>query len=679
MKNARDLHHSFPNYELTETLYQSSKTEVYRAVRSIDKQAVVIKKLLRSESATCDEILHFRNQYEIAKNLHIPSIVRPLSLEACGNSYALVMEDCGSVSLRQYIQSQSLSIRQTIAIALQLSKTLGYLHHNRIIHKDIKPSNILIHPLSQQIKLIDFSIALQLDRETTSLADPSQLEGTLAYMSPEQTGRMNRILDYRTDFYSLGVTLYQLLARQLPFPGQDALELVCCHLSKQPIPLQELNPEIPQPIAQITAKLMAKNAEERYQSAAGLQADLQHCLAEIKTTGTVRDFEIGKLDRVSQLNIPQKLYGRETQIQQLLAAFYRASKGKGELVVISGYSGIGKTALVRELFKPLTQQRAYFVAGKFDQFKRDIPYASLSEAYRGLIRQILTEGDDRIAAWRDRFQAAVGENGQLVIDVIPELELLIGKQPPVPDLNGTAAENRFFQTMVQFVFASFSPECPQISFMDDVQWADLTTILSLRSILNLPEHQNRLLVVAYRDNEVDASHPLMQVFAQLQADGIAVTQITLEPLSVEDATQFLMDALNADLLNIAAEVVQPLAQLLYDKTQGNPFFLTQLLKSLHSEGSIWFDFESNIWQWDIDKIQQQNITDNVVELTIGKLQKLPPETQTQLQLAACIGNQFDLQTLATVSQQSAFQTMRSLWDALQQGFIAALDRNYRAF
>lgn len=667
MQGMFDQQFELKGYSAIDPLYIGSRTLVYRAVRDRDQTSVILKRL-RDEAPTVEEQVRFRNQYTLLKDLDIPGVVHVVGLESCGIGEILVMEDFGGMALSEYLRQHRLSIAQFLSIAVQLSSTLHELHRAHIIHKDIKPANILIRPESMQVRLIDFSIASQLSLQTQALKHPNQLEGTLAYLSPEQSGRMNRSIDYRSDFYSLGVTFYEMLTGQVPFTGEDALEVVYGHLAKEPTAIRSLNPEVLDAIAQIVAKLMAKNAEDRYQSAQGLQADLQHCLEAWKTTGTIAPFEIGRLDRMSQLNIPEKLYGRRSQVKVLLDAFERVKQGSKELVVISGYSGIGKTSLIRELFKPMTESHAHFVSGKFDQFKRDIPYACLAEAYRGLIDQILAGSDKKIEFWRDRFTTALGQSAQLIIDIIPELERLIGKQPPVPELPPTEAQNRFNQAMFAFLMAAASPDYPQIIFMDDMQWADLASIMSLRAVMHSPNFPYRLLIIAYRDNEVDAAHPLAQMLAQMQSEGILFHCITLAPLSIHDVMQLVSETLNCHFTQ-----VQPLAKLLHNKTHGNPFFLTQLLKSLHSEGLLTFEQETNRWQWDRKQIQQRNIGENVVELMLANLQKLPLHAQTVLKLAACIGNQFDLKTLAIVNQESPTRTLQSLWDAIQQGFVVPLD------
>ncbi|MGG6267771.1 ATP-binding sensor histidine kinase [Leptolyngbya sp. AN03gr2] len=656
-------------YSAIEPIYLGSRTLVYRAVRNSDRASVILKRL-RDETPTVEEQTQFRNQYVITKDLAIPGIVRVIGLESGGNGEILVMEDFGGISLSEFFRRHRLSIAQFLSIAVQLSETLYELHQARIIHKDIKPANILIRPDSMQVRLIDFSIASQLSHQTQELQHPNQLEGTLAYLSPEQTGRMNRSVDYRSDFYSLGITFYELLTGQVPFMGKDALEIVYGHLAKEPTAIRLMNPEVPEAIEQIIQKLMAKNAEDRYQSAKGLQADLEYCLEQWKTTGTIAAFEIGKLDRMAQFNIPEKLYGRETQVKILLDAFERARQGSAEFVVVSGYSGIGKTALIRELFKPMTESNAHFVSGKFEQFKRDIPYACLAEAYRGLIQQILAGTAEKIEFWRDRFQTALGSSAQLVIDVIPELELLIGKQPSTPELSPTEAQTRFEQSMFTFMTAASCTEYPAVEFMDDLQWADLMSITSLKSSMQSPANRYRLIVVAYRDNEVDPTHPLAQTLSQMQSEGIAFEQINLAPLSLYDVMQLV-----ADTLQCHFSKVQPLAKLLHDKTQGNPFFITELLKSLHAEELLKFNLGTNAWHWDLKLIQQRNITENVVELMIANLKRLPSHAQTVLKLAACIGSQFDLKTLSIVNQQSTTRTLQSLWDAIQQGFILPLDKS----
>ncbi|MBD2440270.1 ATP-binding sensor histidine kinase [Nostoc sp. FACHB-110] len=662
-----------PGYSISEQLYDGSRTLVYRAVREIDSTPVVIK-LLKNAYPSFSELLLFRNQYTIGKNLTSPLIIQTHSLEALHNGYMLVMEDFGGISLKDYFaKNQNVTSREEfLVIAIALCDILDLLYHERIIHKDIKPSNILINPENKQVKLIDFSIASLLPRETQTLVNPNILEGTLAYISPEQTGRMNRGIDYRTDFYSLGVTFYELLVNELPFASHDAMELVHAHIAKTAPLLHEINPNIPSVISAIVSKLMAKNSEDRYQSALGLKFDLEKCLTELRETGEIQSFEIGQRDLCDRFIIPDKLYGRETEVTSLLQAFERVTHGTSEIMLVAGFSGIGKTAVVNEVHKPITHQHGYFIKGKFDQFNRNIPLSAFVQTLRDLMGQLLSESDAQLAQWRNQITQVVGENGQVLIDVIPELEKIIGKQPDAPEISGTAAQNRFNLLFQKFIAIFTTKEHPLVMFVDDLQWADLA---SLQLIKLLMEDKNYLLLLgAYRDNEVSAAHPLMLTVEELKKVGKTVNTITLEPLSLKDTNQLV-----ADTLNCTTERALSITELINRKTKGNPFFTTQFFKALYEDGQITFNRQHGYWECDLAQVKGLSLTDDVVEFMAHQLQKLPQETQNILKLAACIGNSFDLNTLAIVCEQSTSQVADGLWKSLQEGLILPQSQVYKFY
>ncbi|AUT03214.1 histidine kinase [Nostoc sp. CENA543] len=664
---------SIAGFTVSEQLYFGSRTLVYRAVRKTDNLPVVIK-LLKNPYPTFNELLQFRNQYTIAKHLHYPGIIKTYSLEPLQNGYVLVMEDFGGISLKDYFAKNhgAIFLEEFLEIAIALCQILDLLYRERIIHKDIKPSNLLINPETKQVKLIDFSIASLLPRETQTLVNPNVLEGTLAYISPEQTGRMNRGTDYRTDFYSLGVTFYELITGELPFQSNDAMELVHCHIAKTAPLVHEINPTIPSVISKIVSKLMAKNAENRYQSALGLKFDLEKCLTQLRETGAIEDFEIASRDVCDRFIIPDQLYGRDSEVQTLLEAFERVSQGATEMMLVAGFSGIGKTVVVNEVQKPIVRQRGYFIKGKYDQFQRNIPFSAFVQAFRDLMGQLLTETDVQLEQWKHKILDAVGENAQVIIEVIPELEKIIGTQPPAIELSGTAAQNRFNLLFQKFTQVFTTKQHPLVIFLDDLQWADSA---SLKLIQLLMADTGYLFIIgAYRDNEVNPGHSLMLTLSDIQKTQAQINTITLLPLS-----QHNLNKLVADTLRCTEELAWNLAVLIYQKTQGNPFFTTQLLKALYQDGLIHFDFELSCWQCDIAEVKAQTVTDDVVAFMSSQLQKLPPSTQQILQLAACIGNSFDLDTLAIVSEQTVIETSDALWKALQEGLVLPTSDYYKFY
>jgi predicted ATPase/signal transduction histidine kinase/serine/threonine protein kinase len=692
---------NLPGYQISESIYEGTRTLVYRGIRVSDSLRVAIK-FLRNEYPSFSELVQFRNQYAITKNLNLTGIVQPLSLERSGNGYALVMEDLGAISLDKTLaKNESLDLESCLEIAIQLADILQELDRNRIIHKDIKPANILIQPETKDVQLIDFSIASLLPKEAQEIKNFNVLEGTLAYISPEQTGRMNRGIDYRSDFYGLGVTLYELLTGTLPFSSDDPMELVHCHISQQPVPPAEVearnpvspearnpvspearNPvsqrnrvsEIPPVVSDIVMKLMAKNAEDRYQSALGLKYDLEKCLQQWQAQGKIEPFELATRDIAGRFLIPEKLYGREAEVSTLLAAFDRVAKGPTEMMLVAGFSGIGKTVVVNEVHKPIVRQRGYFIKGKFDQFNRNIPLSAFIQAFRNLMGQLLGESDAELQQWKEKILEAVGVQGQVLIEVIPELDRIIGEQPPAPELSGSAAQNRFNLLFEKLIAVFTTREHPLTIFVDDLQWADSASLNLMKLLMGDSQRGYLLLLGAYRDNEVFPGHPLMLSLAELEKQQTTISTITLAPLSVSHINQLV-----AETLSCPVELAAPLTDLVYQKTQGNPFFTTQFLKGLHEDGLIAFNPNWGYWECDLVKVQDAALTSDVVEFMASRLHKLPSATQKVLKLGACIGNQFDLETLAIICAAPSSEVAADLWNALREGLILPQSQAYKFF
>lgn len=648
-------------YTIHQQIYESNHSIIYRATRQRNQHPVILKKL-KADYPTPSELTRYHQEYEIISNLDIPNVIKAYDLQAFDNSLVIVVEDFGGISLKKIINQQAFDIITSLQIIIQLAEGLGGIHAANIIHKDINPSNIVVNLEKNKVKIIDFGIATQLPQENPELKNPERLEGTLAYMSPEQTGRMNRSLDYRTDLYALGITSYELLTNHLPFNTIDALELVHCHIAKRPIAPHQINPQIPEVISHIIMKLMAKNAEARYQSAYGLQADLQACLEKLQATGSIENFYYGQQDFSGKFQIPQKLYGRQTEINTLLTAFERVAEGSKEMMLITGHAGIGKSVLVHEIYKPITKRQGYFINGKFDQLQ-NTPYSAIVAAFTQLVQQLLTESENRLLYWKQQLLEALGNNGQVIIDIIPEVELIIGEQPRLQQAGVTELQNRFNLIFENFIRVFCQPEHPLVIFLDDLQWADNASLKFIELMMTDKQTSYLFFIGAYRHQAVQPAHPLLLTLENLPKT-LPIHSINLNPLDLSSIQELLADTLNHD-----TEELAPLAQLINQKTEGNPFFINEFLKTLYQEKIINFDFSTHQWQWQLSQIQTLDITDNVVELMIQKLKKLPNETQQLLRLAACIGNHFDLQQL-TVIQQSTPQTLyQQLQPAIQEGLI----------
>ena len=637
-----------------------------------DARNMVLVVLPAAEHPTSDSLNRLTHEYGLKDDLDDAWAARPIALTPHNDRMTLVLKDPGGAPLDRLL-GKPLDVSHFLRIAIPLAGALRQVHERGLIHKDIKPANILVDAASGGVWLTGFGIASRLPRERQSPAPPESIAGTLAYMAPEQTGRMNRSIDARSDLYALGVTLYQMLTDSLPFTAADPMEWVHCHIARKPVPPSERLETIPGVVSTVILKLLAKTAEERYQTAAGLERDLRRCLAAWEAQHRIDAFPLGQQDTPDRLLIPQKLYGREHEIDTLLAAFDRViTSGRPELVLLSGYSGIGKSAVVNELHKALVPPRGLFASGKFDQYKRDIPYTTLGQAFQSLVRSLLSQSEAELRRWCDSLNEALGQNGQLIVNLVPELELVIGKQPPVADLPPQDTQNRFQLVFQRFLGVFARKEHPLALFLDDLQWLDAATLDLLEHLVTHSEVRHLLLVGAYRDNEISPSHPLVRTLETIRKAGALVQEISLAPLAREDLGRLI-----ADTLSCEPDRAAPLARLVHEKTGGNPFFAIQFISALAEEGLLRFDHDAARWRWELDRLHAKGYTDNVVDLMVGKLTRLPVETQAALQQLACLGNVAEITMLSTVLGKSNEEVRSDLWGAGRLELVERLDGSYK--
>ncbi|MEN6439503.1 MAG: PocR ligand-binding domain-containing protein [Syntrophobacter sp.] len=657
-------------------IHEGHNSKIYHQIAGPHGRPAVIK-VPSTPHTDPSQLIKLSNEYELTKDLTIEGVRNAISLTRLEDKPALVMEYVAGQTLRQSFVERRQPLIVFLRAAIRIAQALAEVHQHHIIHMNINSDNILVDPETGHIKLIDFGLASRLDSQAKFLGNPERLPGTLAYISPEQTGRMNRVVDYRTDLYSLGVTFHEMLTGRLPFESDDPLALVHAHMAKAPRPVTDLNPDVPRVVSEIVLKLLAKNAEDRYQSAFGLKVDLEKCLAfphdpRSPTDLAMPDFQLGREDHSGQFHISEKLYGRSDDVATLLATFDRAAAGSQELLLVTGRVGVGKSALVAEIHKPVTRERGYFISGKFDQYQQNQPYAAFTQAFEQFADLLLSESELTLERWRDRIMSAVNGNGAVLTEVMPGLERIIGKQPPVSKLGGAENRNRFHLTFQTFVKAISTGEHPLVVFIDDWQWADLASLELLKVLLTGEKISHLLIIGAYRDSEVDQAHPFMITLNDITGVGAGERTIHLENLGPGDVHQLI-----AESLAVPMAESQVLAELVYSKTRGNAFFTRQFLRALYEEGWLRFDFDTRHWIWDIAQLEAQDITDNVVELMAGKLRRLSPETGKLLQLAACMGNEFDLRTLALISQTNGPVALELLSEALAEDLLLPLDSYYK--
>ena len=657
------------HYKIGEKLYENGRTLICRGDHPSKRKTAVLK-ILKPEAATKENVARFKREFEVISRINLPGVVKAYGLEDYQGGLVMVLEDIGARSLDRVESRHALSLKALLRLLIGIADTLEGLHRQGITHKDISPAHIIFNSKTGESKLIGFGLAGRLLSEGSQ--PPASLEGTLAYISPEQTGRMNRNVDYRADFYSLGATFYYLLTGKPPFEAEDALGMVHCHIAKEPIAPHSLDSGIPETISEIAMKLMAKPPEDRYQSGVALKADLERCLQGLTTTGEVPRFELGLADLPNRLLTPHRLYGREKELTRLHEAFERTKAGSSELMLVAGYAGVGKTALAQEMQNAALEKQGFFIKGKFDQLQRHIPYFAWLQAFDGFVNHILMKNEADLARWKQDILKTIRNNGSVLTDVIQNLELIIGPQPPVPELGSAEAQNRFIYVFLEFVKAIATSEHPLVVFLDDLQWMDGASLRLLPALLTNSAISNLLVIGTYRDSEVDLTHPLSTVTQELQQTNARVELVTLSALSKDQ-----ISALLADCLGCTRNDSKSLTDLLYAKTAGNPFFTLQLLSALEGEGLLVFDHERTSWNWDVNAISRIGIADNVIELIAQRVRQLPASTLNTLKRAACLGAKFDLTTLNAAAEEPAEAVLAHIKLAIDAQLVITFGEDYQ--
>lgn len=659
-------------YILIEQIYSGLSTVVYKASEKQSGKQVIVK-TLRSKYPSLSEISRLHYEYKVTKSVSSKNIIEVVDIESDKSITLLVKEYFNSISLREYVFDNPVDLQGFFEIAIQLAQAVNELHSSNIIHKDINPSNILIDPVSKQIKITDLSIASCLPKEIAFYESSDSIEGTPAYISPEQTGRMNRCVDHRSDLYSLGITFYELITGQCPFQSIDLLEMVYSHLSETPRAPIDINKDLPSPVSNLIMKLIEKNAEDRYQSALGLKSDLEWLNNEFIRNKQALNFVPGKLDKRSQFVLPQKLYGRESELNELLLSFDNAAQGIGEIVLVSGYSGVGKTSLIQELNKSAIASRGYFIVGKQDQFQRDTPNLAILNAFQELIQQVLVEPEKKVVYWRESLIRELGENANIIIDSIPDLELILGPQPEVKELSALESQKRYLRVFKKFINVFIKSECPIVVFLDDLQWFDFSSIKFLEELLIDAYKSNLLMILSYRDNEIQNTHPLRFFIRNIEELKINKKKINLQNLKIQNVSNII-----SDTFNLSHSSIDRLLQIVFDMSKGNPFYVGQLLKIFYEKEIVKFNFSEGKWNFFEAKIQDLEFNNlSIVELMKSTILQLPVDTQNLLYLASCIGNKFDLNFLSIISSLEINSVVKMLWPALESGLILPINKSYK--
>jgi len=658
------------DYKIVKKIHQGSSATVFRCIRVKDTQPVILK-ILNREYPTPGEITRFKHNYEVAASLDVKGVCRMYDLAEYQNCPVIIHEDIGGKSLDGLISLKKFQVDEFLKLAITITDILSRIHKEQVIHKNINPGNIIWNQDSKEVRIIDFGVSSSLFSEPSSFLNFDLQAYNLTYMSPEQTGRINQYPDYRTDFYSLGATFYEMLSGIPVFQSNDPAKIIHFHIARYPELLHKIDPSIPEPLSEIIHKLLAKNVENRYKNALGIKYDLKTCLEQLVITKGIEPFPIGQNDFSDRLFIPQKLYGRKEQIDTLVSAFERSAAGAAEVVMVAGLPGIGKTCLINEIQKQgILKKKGFFCSGKFDQYKRDIPHYAMVQAFRELIKQILTQSEQRLLQWKIKLLKALEPNGQIIVEVIPELGLIIGQQPGMAELPSLETRNRFNIYFKKFIKVFEEQECPLTIFLDDLQWADPNDLKMIELFLNERDNRYLLLIGAFRVNEVSKTHGLLQTLDIIRKKGVPVKRLELGPLKFNHVSAFVEDTFNCE-----KTVAEPLAELFLNRTFGNPFFIKELTHTLYSEKLIEFNYHQKNWHWDLVKIREKEISERVVDLMIDNIRKLPGDAQDDLKTASCIGSRFDLKLLSLVLEKSLSSVKIDLLTALGSGIIAFLGEN----
>jgi len=655
-------------YTLLEQIYAGDRAIVYRGRREADRSLVAIK-LFREHQPDGPTIARYQREFELARRVgRVAGVIQVHALARSNDVFALIMEDGGS-SLRDAIRSERLPLDRALAIAVKIATTLGRLHDAGVVHGDMSPANVVVRQPGLDAALIDFGLSFELTASRAPVSANDVTAGTLHYLAPEQTGRVNRAIDHRADLYAFGASLYEVLTGRPPFVAADAAELLHAHIARRPVEPRAVEPSVPAVVSQIVMKLLAKDPDQRYQSGFGLAADLERCLAAWRVSGEIAEFEIGRHDVRHRLVVPTTLYGRQAPLARLLAGFAIALSGGKRLQLVGGPAGVGKTRLVQALDRSVHEQRGYFVAGKFEQLRQDRPYSALVAAFRHIIAALLAENAEHVAGWRRRISDALGDEAALVLPLIPELGVLLEQSPPAAAAITAAETKRVPRLLARMIAAIAAPHHPLVLVLDDLQWADPASLQLIETVMKSPDAAGLYVIGLYRDNEVSAAHPLLLTRHAIALEDLAAPDIVLEPLTVDDIEQMVVETLQCP-----PREARPLAEVIHAKTSGNPFFARTFLFDLEDNHLLQFDAAARRWSWDLAAIRLRRVTDNVVDLLVGKMGRLEPAVRAGLQTAACLGAEFEIDMLALATETPRSELVATLSEAVEAGLVVACDR-----